>query len=119
MRPYNYISINWLLLTLAILAVPAYADEPDTTQALFDEAMADRESGKVFEAIKLFENVLQINPNLNRARLELAVAYYQATRYQDALEQFNKVLDDPSTPETVRLAILAYLGQLKSDQAKP
>ncbi len=119
MRPYNYISINWLLLTLAILAVPAYADEPDTTQALFDEAMADRESGKVFKAINLFENVLQINPNLNRARLELAVAYYQATRYQDALEQFNKVLDDPSTPESVRLAILAYLGQLKSDQAKP
>lgn len=108
-----------LLLVLVITAAPAIADESDPVQALFDEAMSDRESGKVFEAIKLFEDILKTNPYLNRARLELAVAYHQASRYQDALEQFRKVLDDPATPETVRLAILAYLGQLQSDQAKP
>jgi tetratricopeptide (TPR) repeat protein len=117
MRSHNF--INLLLLALILPAAPVHADEPDTAQTLFDQAMADRESGKVFEAIKLFEDILQINPYLNRARLELAVAYHQASRYQDAIEQFKMVLDDPSTPETVRLAILAYLGQLKSDQAKP
>lgn len=118
----HYITGKWLpllLLSLAISAAPAFADETDSAQALFDEAMADRESGKVFEAIKLFQDILQTNPDLNRARLELAVAYHQASRYQDALEQFRIVLDDPATPETVRLAILAYLGQLQSDQAKP
>jgi tetratricopeptide (TPR) repeat protein len=120
MRPFQSITGLMLLLLAAIMATaPVLADETDPAQALFNEAMADRESGKVFEAIKLFERILQINPNLSRARLELAVAYHQAGRYKDALEQFKMVLDDPSTPETVRLAILAYLGQLHSDQAKP
>lgn len=115
--PTNWIAL--VLLSLVIAASPALAGNTDLEQTLFDEAMADRESGKVFDAIKLFEDILQVNPDLNRARLELAVAYHQASRYQDALEQFRMVLDDPATPETVRLAILAYLGQLQSDQAKP
>lgn len=104
---------------LVMTAAPVIAEESDSVQAMFDQAMSDREAGKVFEAIKLFEDILKTNPYLNRARLELAVAYHQASRYQDALEQFRMVLDDPETPETVRLAVLAYLGQLQSDQAKP
>jgi tetratricopeptide (TPR) repeat protein len=115
------LTIRLLLLLLAstMSAAPALADETDPAQTMFDEAMADRQTGKVFEAIKLFEDILKTNPYLNRARLELAVAYHQASRYQDALEQFKLVLDDPATPETVRLAILAYIGQLQSDQSRP
>lgn len=88
-------------------------------QSMFDRAILTRESGKTFEAIELFETILSNQPTLNRVRLELAVAYHQATRYEDALHEFKLVLDDPSTPENVKLSILAYLGQLTSDELEP
>jgi tetratricopeptide (TPR) repeat protein len=88
-------------------------------QRIFELAMQDRDSGKVFSAIEKFEYILSRRPSLNRARLELAVSYHRAKDYDDALREFQTVLDDPKTPEKVRLAILAYLGQLTSDELKP
>ncbi len=102
-----------------ITAGDAIAEEADPIQLQFDEAMDERESGKVYDAIKLFENILATNPYLNRARLELAVAYHEASLYEKAMEQFQVVLDDPETPESVRLAVLAYIGQVYSDELKP
>ena len=102
-----------------IVAGSVVAEETDPIQLQFDEAMDDRESGKVYDAIKLFENILATNPYLNRARLELAVAYHEANLYEKAMEQFQVVLDDPETPESVRLAVLAYVGQVYSDELKP
>lgn len=78
-----------------------------------------RESGKVFEAIELFETILSSSPGLGRVRLELAVAYHRASLYDKALKEFSAVLDNPKTPENVRLSILAYLGQLKNDKTSP
>ena len=98
---------------------PLAAQSTDDLQLMFDRAIETRDSGKTFEAIKLFETILDNQPTLNRVRLELAVAYHQATRYEDALREFKLVLDDPATPENVRLSILAYLGQLTSDELKP
>jgi tetratricopeptide (TPR) repeat protein len=94
-------------------------EENDVIQAQFEEALDERESGKIYDAIKLFENILATNPYLNRARLELAVAYHEASDYQKAMEQFQIVLDDPETPESVRLAVLAYIAQVYSDELKP
>ncbi len=110
-----------LLLTFSCLLANGItlADEIDPVQQLFEEAMNDRESGKIFDAIKIFENILATNPYLNRARLELAVAYHEASLYEKAIEQFQIVLDNPATPESVRLAILAYIDQLYSDELKP
>ena len=88
-------------------------------QKIFDLAMKDRDSGRVFDAIEKFEFILSRRPSLNRARLELAVSYHRASEYLQALNEFQTVLDNPDTPEKVRLAILAYLGQLASDEAKP
>ena len=95
------------------------AEEADPIQLQFEEALDSRESGKVYDAIKIFENMLATNPYLNRARLELAVAYHEASLYEKAMEQFQIVLDDPKTPDSVRLAILAYIGQLYSDELEP
>jgi tetratricopeptide (TPR) repeat protein len=95
------------------------AEEVDIIQEQFEEALDERESGKIYDAIKLFENILATNPYLNRARLELAVAYHEASDYQKAMEQFQIVLDDPETPDSVRLAILAYKAQVYSDELKP
>lgn len=88
-------------------------------QAIFDLAMEERDSGKVYDSIQKFEYILSRRPSLNRARLELAVSYHRASQYDKALREFHTVLDNPDTPEEVRLAILAYMGQVTSDEHKP
>jgi hypothetical protein len=101
----------------------ASAQEAVDTDKLFKEGIFLREQGQVFSAIEALETVLSNNPSLNRARLELAVAYYRALNFEQANEQGQKVLNDPKTPENVRLAVLAFLAQIKRDQvalvAKP
>ena len=108
--------LAFLLILTTTLISRVYAEAEEDTQALFDEAIEKRDSGKIYESIKIFETMLGNQPQLGRVRLELAVAYHRASQYEAALKQFTTVLDDPETPESVRLAILAYLGQLKSDQ---
>ncbi len=118
----NRIISKLLFFTTALCVVAGAAVSAELTdliQRQFEEAMEDRESGKIYDAIKIFENILATNPYLNRARLELAVAYHEASLYEKAIEQFQIVLDDPETPESVRLAILAYIGQLYSDELEP
>jgi hypothetical protein len=70
------------LLALAALAFAAIAqDVPPgtaTPQEIFERALRERARGDLNEAIRSFSAILDANPGLNRARLELAVAYYQA-----------------------------------------
>ena len=110
-----------ILAAAACLIAPGYAatEDVDPIERQFEEAMNDREAGKIYDAIKLFENILSTHPYLNRARLELAVAYHEASNYQKAMEQFQIVLDDPETPDSVRIAILTYISQVTSDELKP
>jgi len=122
-------SVILALLTGFLFASPVLAEEAVTAAAetlsdenaqnIFDLAMKERDSGKVYDAIEKFEYILSRRPSLNRARLELAVSYHRANQFDQAQREFQAVLDDPATPEKVRLAILAYLGQLSSDEQKP
>ena len=120
-------SLILALFTTVLISFPTLAEEVTTSepmtdahaQKIFDLAMEERDSGKVYDAIEKFEYLLSRRPSLNRARLELAVSYHRASKYDEALREFQTVLDDPETPEKVRLAILAYLGQLTSDEVKP
>ena len=45
-----------------LFSVIALAEEFDPAQSLFEEAMDDREAGKIYDAIKLFENILATYP---------------------------------------------------------
>ena len=101
-----------LLHTHHVAAADTQAMDPET---LFSSAMQYRENGELFRAIELFESILQSQPELNRARLELAVSYHLTRRYEDARTQLNTVLNDSSTPESVKLSVTAYLAQLNSD----
>ncbi len=121
---HHRLTLSFLLLL--IFFSPAHADltpandelSDDSAQDIFTLAMEERDSGKVYHAIEKFEYILSRRPSLNRARLELAITYHRASQYDKALSEFQTVLDDPKTPEKVRLAILAYIGQLTSDEAK-
>jgi len=102
-------------LYAALLVPAAYAEEALDPDTLFNNAMRFRQDGELFKSIEIFETILNNQPELNRARLELAVSYHLTRRYEDAKEQLNLVFNDPETPEKVKLAISSYLAQLSSD----
>jgi hypothetical protein len=119
----NKFSIQALCLlivgaTAVLGGVSAVAADPATSEQdkLFKEALYQREQGNLFTAIESFQTVLSNQPALNRARLELAVAYYRTLNFAEARRQAETVRDDPKTPENVRLAVLAFLAQLKADE---
>jgi len=85
----------------------------------FLEAMKYRESGDMASSIEILQTVLANQPMIHRARLELAVAYYQSMQYEQAVANAEKVLEDPDTPPNVRATILAFLAQVKQEQATP
>ncbi|VAW59259.1 hypothetical protein MNBD_GAMMA11-2625 [hydrothermal vent metagenome] len=102
-------------LCTALTVQTAHAEEAIDPEVLFSQAMEHRKSGELFTAIEMFETILNNQPGLNRARLELAVSYHLTRRYEDAKKQLTLVLDDPETPDEVKLTITAYLAQLTGD----
>lgn len=93
----------------------AVAEDPEVA---FKEAMQARESGDILGSIEIFESIITHEPLLHRARLELAVAYYRAIQYEEAEREAQRVLDDPETPDAVRLSIIAFLAQIRADSAR-
>jgi tetratricopeptide (TPR) repeat protein len=104
------------LLLACGLTSAVFADDATDPEQIFQEAMQLRDQGQIYPAIELFEALLSKQPGLGRARLELAVAYHNARRFEEARQQLLQVLNDPDTPETVRLSVSAYLAQLGSDE---
>lgn len=98
-----------------LFALHAVAQTP---QESFERAMAQRSLGELEEAIRGFQALLAQHPNLNRARLELAVAYYQALDHRAALEHARRVLADPATPPTVRENVQRLIERIEAD-ARP
>jgi len=87
-------------------------------EAEFKKAVSARDDGDLADSIVIFQSILSEEPSLHRARLELAVAYYRSTQFDEAEKHAQKVLDDPSTPATVRLSIIAFLAKIKSERKR-
>jgi len=102
-------------LCTSLLAPGAYAEEALDPEVLFADAMKYRKDGDLFKAIELLETILSHQPNLSRARLELAVSYHITRRYNDAKKLLTTVLNEEDTPDEVKLSITAYLAQLNND----
>lgn len=102
------------LMASSIMAADTTEEQFDP-EAFFKQGMKEREEGAPYKSIESFQTILSNKPALHRARLELAVAYMQTLQYREAEQQAQAVLDDPQTPPSVRVSILAFLAQLKKD----
>jgi len=113
---------NWIgaFFAAAILAGSGavIAAEDPGVEAQFEEGMDALEDQRLKSAIRAFSNILDVEPELHRAKLELALAYYRSLRYEDAQKLAQEVLDDPATPPEVRVTILAFLAQVQADAEK-
>ena len=78
-----------------------YAEEALDPELLFKEAMELRNSGQILDSIKVFENILNQQPGLNRARLELAIAYHQSRQFIKAKDQLNEKTATKRTSSSV------------------
>lgn len=110
--------IGGLLMGAFSAAAVAQTDgaAADANEELFKKGMQALEDDRLKSAMEAFHSILSNQPSLHRARLELAVAYYRAFRYEEAQKLAQEVLDDPTTPPEVRVTILAFLAQVKQDQ---
>lgn len=107
-RPWRCMA---LALSLALCGTAFASVEDD-----FRRAMLERETGQPYAAIETLNSLLAANPTLNRARMELAVAYYRTLNYAQARAQAQRVLDDPTTPEAVRLSVLSFLSTIELEE---
>ncbi|MDO9236781.1 MAG: hypothetical protein Q7U28_12230 [Aquabacterium sp.] len=82
----------------------------------YRQGLYQRETGQPYSAIETLDAVLAANPGLSRVRLELAVAYYRTLNYAKAREHAQRVLDDPKTPDAVRLSVLSFLKTLELEE---
>ncbi|MCK5092390.1 MAG: tetratricopeptide repeat protein [Gammaproteobacteria bacterium] len=116
---HTYIALQTILLTISIGLFPqlTFAAEDDLEDA-YKEGMYQREQGNLLTAIEAFNTILSNSPSSQRVRLELAVTYYRAQNMEEAKKNAQQVLDDPKTPPNVRISVLAFLAQIKQDQAR-
>ncbi len=103
-----------VLATLA--TAPAHAQNTAAVDDQYRQALYQRETGEPYTAIETLESLLSANPTLNRARMELAVAYYRTLNFARAKAESQRVLDDPQTPENVKLSVLSFLKQLELEE---
>lgn len=99
----------------ALPAQPA-PGKPDPYEKLFRQGMNALHGDQLFSAIAAFQELLDNAPGLNRARLELAVAYDRTLQYGKARREARRVLEDPHVPPAVRVSILAFLAQVNEDE---
>lgn len=110
-------SLRRAACALAVFTSCALAQEraAESPQEIFERAMQERARGDLHEAIRTFQTLLTRNPALNRARVELAVAYYHALDHRAALEQARLVLADPNTPPAVRANLERLIAQIEAE----
>lgn len=115
-RPARLTLIAAMVLGACAAQAQGTADA-NAAEAQYRLGLYQRETGEPYSAIETLETLLSANPSLNRARLELAVAYYRTLNYARARAEAQRVLDDPRTPENVRLSVLSFVKQMELEQS--
>ncbi len=109
------------LLTIVSLAAvflaipPAWAMTDAEIEALFNEALNESEAGDLSRAIAIYESILSERPDMDRVRLELALANFRSLNYSVARRQAEQVLADPGTPENVKRTIRQFLAEIDKE----
>ena len=93
------------------------SEKVETMDIMFWSATCAYRSGDVDSAIKKYKEMLDVDPNLHRARLELATAYYSSGKYNDARRELETVLD-ASPPEAVRMKLEKLIANIDKKTKK-
>ena len=87
-----------LLLLVGALMVNGCAG--DKGKELFETAQFEEKQSNKEHAIKLYEELLQRTPNSIEARTNLGVALAHEGRYDEAIQQYEQIVNLPGAPES-------------------
>lgn len=87
------------------------SEKVETMDIMFWYATCAQKAGEVDLAAQKFNQMLAIDPNLHRVRLELATVYFSTGRYDQARRELNTVLA-ARPPETVEKNIRKLLAAI-------
>jgi tetratricopeptide (TPR) repeat protein len=97
------------LLLLLFLCAPLVFAQGREADRLLNSALEAQQRGDLPTAIRDYEKVLQLNPKLAEARVNLGAALADSGRFDDAIAQYRRALPDMPDKSAVQLNIgLAY-----------
>jgi len=107
-------AVVFLLICISLNSLSAFDKERNPViDKKFVEGMLLLQNKDYEKATTLFKEILIIDPNLLRPRLELAKSLYLSGNYKVSKYHFEQVLIE-EIPEIVRLNIYLYLNNIKS-----
>ena len=89
----------------------------ETMDVMFWLASTAAKTGDTETAFKKFRQMLDVDPNLHRVRLEMATVYFGMGRYADARRELNTVLE-AKPPEAVKQNIEKLLAGIDAKTKK-
>lgn len=98
----------------ATLSTPSFAADK-ALEETFSQAMSHREAGDYDSAIAEFQAILSANPDLGRARAELALSYFKALNFAAAKQEAEAVLANPKTPAGVKVNVRKFLDTIDKE----
>lgn len=93
------------------------AKDMETTDVMWWIGTSAMNTGNLEMAVKKFKEMLAIDPNLHRVRLELAAAYFQLGRYEEANKEL-MIVKASNPPPAVQANIDRMLAATKEQQKK-
>jgi tetratricopeptide (TPR) repeat protein len=92
------------------IAVQRHSTDPEV---LFDDAVLEKEAGAKYAPVSaLFHRALELQPDMEKARLELGLLAYEDLQYQPALEILSNLT---SIPEDSRFEVYYAMAQCYSN----
>lgn len=120
---HQYLLLACLSCLTSLLAQPAAraASEEHDASKLVKQGEKLNAEGKQAEAIALYQQALQIEPNLFDAQLDMGIALDLQGKYDEAREHFNKAIGLASPDQqqqALRAMAVSYAFESKADQAE-
>jgi tetratricopeptide (TPR) repeat protein len=117
-RPLNRVSLTWVSLTVGLLLLSSgfssLSAQAQTGSAAVQQGYGLLDRGWVNDAIAVFRQALQSNPQSVDARLGLAIAYQRAGQDANAWTAYQQVLtQDPNNRKA--LVAVGTLGSYRSE----
>src|SRR3954447_17863912 len=93
-----------------LIGMVSAAGQPPTPQQLFQDAVTAQQRGDDATAIRKYQDLLKIRPDVVEARANLGAALSRQGRFDEAIEQYRAALakDGGNAPLRMNLALAHY-----------
>jgi tetratricopeptide (TPR) repeat protein len=87
--------------------------EQKTVSTIYEQAIKERQKGKISASLELYQQVLTINPNHFHALFDLAELYFDIGDYEQAVELYTRAqnIDPVRNREALERARQSYINQ--------